>query len=123
MDADADSVIPEFADLVDGTVINLADLPTRNLSLEAVTEPTNVGSVRVSWNDVSVVQNTPPYALCGDTLGDFLPCAPAMFAPGEYQVTATAFSGADQGGTAGEPLSARVTVIDEAGPGPDDPLN
>jgi hypothetical protein len=100
--------------LTNGTTINLAALPTRNLNVRANTPPATVGSVNFGLDgDPSVqVENTAPYALAGDMSGDYNPWTPGL---GSHSLTATPYSSSGAGGTAGTSLSITFTVIDDPG--------
>ncbi len=112
IDADADRAI---GPLRDGDVVDLATLPTRKLSVRAITTG-RVGSVsfRLDGRDVQT-ENVPPYALAGDRGGDY---APAKLPPGAHRIEATPFSGTNGAGRAGRALRISVTVIDGGGTSP-----
>lgn len=107
INADSDNVI---GPLVDGAELNLATLPTRNLSIQALAA--GVGSVRfgLDGNPNFQTETSAPYALNGDSGGDYAPWTPTI---GAHTVTATAFSGAGGSGTAGTPFVINFTVIDD----------
>ncbi len=91
-----------------GTTINLADLPTRSLSISVV-PTTPVGSVRLQYNGQDRTENVAPYSLAGDTDGLF---NPADLPLGTHTLTATAFSQANLGGTPGASTTISFTVVD-----------
>jgi hypothetical protein len=99
----------------EGTEINLALLPTTNLNIRANTNG-RVGSVVFDFNGKMVTENTPPYALGGDshttTPIKYMPLVPPLM-PGEYTLSATPYSLARGGGKAGANLTVNFTVIDE----------
>ncbi|MGY3089348.1 putative repeat protein (TIGR02543 family) [Hymenobacter sp. UYAg731] len=102
--------------LTTGAVLNLATLPTANLTVRATTSPATVGSVLFVLGGAQSVthnENLPPYALFADSNGDYNPWTPAI-AVGSYTLTATAYPAADNGGTAGTPLSVSFTVTNQA---------
>ncbi|GAB3874843.1 hypothetical protein GCM10028824_28770 [Hymenobacter segetis] len=102
--------------LATGAVLNLATLPTPNLTIRAITSPATVGSVLFVLSGTQSVnhnENLAPYALFADSNGDFNPWSPAI-ALGSYTLTATPYSAADNGGTAGTPLSISFTVTNQA---------
>lgn len=117
IDADTDQPVPGQETLLDGAVINLAQLPHRRLSVRANVSGGMVGSVRFGLDGVVShrVENHQPYALEGDAANgtDYLPWTPTV---GEHRLTATPYSASGAGGTAGEALSVRFTVIDAAAP-------
>ena len=102
--------------LTTGAVLNLASLPTSNLTIRANTSPATVGSVLFVLDGAQAVrhnENVAPYALFADSNGDYNPWTPAI-AVGSYTLTATPYSAADNGGTAGPPLSIIFTVTNQA---------
>ncbi|MFD1144614.1 lamin tail domain-containing protein [Larkinella insperata] len=113
MNADSDQ---ELKVLTAGDVINLATLPTKNLNIRANTAPATVGSVKLVLSGKQSRTQTEtgaPYALFGDTNGDYKPWVPAL---GSYSLTATPYTGANAGGTAGPSLILNFTVINQAPP-------
>jgi hypothetical protein len=117
IDADTDQPVPGQETLLDGALLNLAQLPHRRLSVRANVTDGVVGSVRFGLDGAVShrVENHHPYALEGDAANgtDYLPWTPMV---GEHRLTATPFSASGAGGTAGEPISVRFTVIDAAAP-------
>ncbi len=97
---------------------DLAELPTTNLAITANVAGT-AGSVRFAFLGRSNyrTENTAPFALGGDTNGDFNPVA-ELAQPGEYVITATPYTGPNGTGTAGSPLTLRLFVTDDGEPGP-----
>ena len=112
VDADAGK---DIQPLVDGDVLNLATLPTRNLSVRANTAPGTVGSVRFVLNGQPVqTENILPYSLAGNTASNgYLPWTPAA---GEHNLVAIPYSEPRGQGAAGQALTVRFQVIDEAAP-------
>ncbi|HEX3133352.1 MAG TPA: hypothetical protein VHX44_07180 [Planctomycetota bacterium] len=117
IDADTDQPIPGQEALLDGVVLNLAQVPHRRLNVRANVTGGSVGSVRFGLDALAAYhdENSQPYALAGDAVNgtDYLPWIPTV---GDHRLTATPFSGTNAGGTAGNPLSVRFTVIDAASP-------
>jgi hypothetical protein len=110
INADSDQPIQT---LTNGATLNLATLPTKNLNVRANTVPTPVGSVVFALTGAQTrnqTEATPPYALFGDTGGDYAPWTPAL---GSYTLKATPFSGSGGTGTAGTPLTITFTVINQ----------
>ena len=68
-----------------------------------------VGSVRfgLDGNATHRVESSAPFSLQGDIGGDYAPWNPG---PGVHTVTATAFTGADASGEAGEVVVVSFTV-------------
>lgn len=110
IDADTDT---DIGALVDGQTLNLATLPTTNLSVRANTSPASVGSVRFAYDGNANFQteNVAPYALRGDTNGDYNGWNPSL---GTHTLTATPYSLAKAGGTAGTALTVTFTVVDQS---------
>ncbi len=89
IDADTDQ---EVGPLEDGDIINLEDLGLTNISIEARTDPSPVGSVKFKLSGKKKhkqTENVVPYALFGDKDGDFK----AWKKPkdGEYKLYARAY--------------------------------
>ncbi|WP_265991489.1 putative Ig domain-containing protein [Larkinella insperata] len=111
MNATSDQEIKVMAN---GDRLNLATLPSRNLNIRVNTNPSPVGSVRMVLTGAqgrTQVDNGLPYALFGDTNGDFKNWTPAV---GTYTLTATPYVGTAATDTAGRPLTISFTVIDQA---------
>lgn len=113
IDADSDTAIPQFDPLVDGAVINLALLPSRNLNIRANTSPGIVGSVVFGFQSDPTfrTENSAPYAMFGDTGGDYLPFT---FDTGSHSASATAYAGANGAGVAGPTNHVGFNVVDYA---------
>ncbi|SHJ59615.1 Listeria/Bacterioides repeat-containing protein [Hymenobacter daecheongensis DSM 21074] len=102
--------------VINGTVLNLATLPTRNLNIRANANPATTGSVLFSLSGTetrSQLENVTPYALFSDVGGDYNSWTPAV---GSYSLTATPYSASGGGGTAAPALTANFTVTDQAAP-------
>ncbi|HEY0110911.1 MAG TPA: thrombospondin type 3 repeat-containing protein, partial [Fibrella sp.] len=88
-----------------GEQLDLFSLPTRNLSIRANVNSSQVGSVvmELTGNQMHTqTESTAPYALFGDSNGKYTPWNPA---PGSYNLTATPYTNAGGAGTAGTALS------------------
>ncbi|GAB3042575.1 lamin tail domain-containing protein [Spirosoma pulveris] len=108
----ADSDLP-IRELVANDVLNLATLPTRNLNIRANTNPTTVGSVKLSLSgsqNQNVTETVAPYSLFGDVAGNFNAWVPPV---GSYTLTATPYTGPAATGTAGTPLTMSFSVVDQ----------
>ncbi|MEO0421580.1 MAG: DUF5060 domain-containing protein [Pseudomonadota bacterium] len=115
IDADLDQPIPDQDPLADGATLNLATLPTRNLNVVARTDG-EIGSVRFLLDGaVFSTENVAPYALAGDSNGDFNAWTPPL---GELTITATAYAGEGAGGEVGGSVMITLDVVDEAPPPP-----
>ncbi len=117
INADTDAPVAGYDPLLDGAVIDLRALPTRNLNVVARTAPAVVGSVRFAYDATPNFQteNVAPYALAGDSNGDFNAWTPT---PRPHTLTATAYTGSNAGGSPGPGLTIEFTVLDD---GPSDP--
>jgi CubicO group peptidase (beta-lactamase class C family) len=106
MNADNDQPIRT---LTNGLTITLADLPTRNLNVRAVTSPGTIGSVRfgLDANANYRMETSAPYALAGDDTGNYRPWTPTV---GAHTVKATPYAGANGTGTVGATLTVGFTV-------------
>lgn len=105
----------DLGPMTSGVTINYATLPTRNLNVRANTNPATVGSVRFSLDGAAntMTENGAPYALAGDTAGNYNAWTPAL---GSHTLTATPYASAGAAGTAGTPLTVSFTVVDQAPP-------
>ncbi|WP_191906974.1 InlB B-repeat-containing protein [Adhaeribacter soli] len=103
--------------LVSGDVLNLATLPTRKLNIQAVTNPSLVGSVVFNLSGQQSKTRSddsgPHYSLQGDSNGDYSSWTPAV---GSYTLKAQSFSGSNGIGTAGTAILISFTVIDQIAP-------
>lgn len=113
LDADTDQPIAEFDPLQEGAILNLATLPSRQLSIRANTAPETVGSVRFELDLPAIdrVESKAPFALAGDVDGDYLAWAPSQ---GLHTLRVTPYTEANAGGQAGESLTLTFMVIDTA---------
>lgn len=105
--------VPGYDPLTNSALINLLEVGA-NLSIRANTTPTtDFGSVQLNLSGatpVSRVENDPPWALFGDTAGDY---TPGQFNAGSHTLTATPYDangGSSGGGTPGNPLTISFTV-------------
>jgi MYXO-CTERM domain-containing protein len=112
INADSDQPIGTFDPLLDGDTLNLAFLPTRNLNIRANVAG-NAGSVvfGLDGNANFQTESTAPYALAGDTSGDYAAWTPSV---GKHTITATPYDAAGGKGTAGQAYSISFTVSDDA---------
>ena len=113
INADTDQPIAGFDPLPNGSTLNLATLPTRNLNLRANVTGT-VGSVRFAFdaNPNFRTENSSPFTLAGDSNGDYAAWTPAL---GQHTATATPYSMSNAGGPAGTAHQVQFTVVDNAG--------
>lgn len=112
INADTDLPMAGFDPLNSGATINLGALPTRNLNVRA--NATGAASVRFGYDaNANVrVESSAPFALAGDTAGNYYAWTPTL---GSHSVTATPFSAAGAGGTAGTSRTITFTVTDSGG--------
>jgi PKD repeat protein len=105
--ADSDKKIQ---DLVAGQTIDLAKLPTRNLTVVAQTS-SSTQSVRFAYNGNAnyMNDNSVPYAMFGESSSDLRGWTPSV---GSQAFTATAYSGDNASGTASSPFSLNVQITD-----------
>jgi hypothetical protein len=111
INADTDQVIAGYENIVGQKTINLASLPTRNLSVRANTSPSTVGSVSFELTDPNNTKTTrcesaKPYALAGDTNGNYDAWKPGI---GVYKVLAGPMTQANCQGVKGSPAVLEIT--------------
>jgi hypothetical protein len=97
VNADTDQPVAAFDPLMDGAAIDLSTLATNNLSIRANVDAP-VGSVVFELTGAathSQTESVAPYALFGDTGGDYAAWQPAL---GSYSLEAQGFSEAGGGG-------------------------
>jgi N-acetylneuraminic acid mutarotase len=105
INAGNEQAIQSFAS---GVTLNLNNLPT-NLNIQAVTNPATVGSVKFVLTGAATRNQTEtgaPYALFGDTKGDYNNWVPNA---GNYTLTATPYTLSNGGGTAGTSRTVNLT--------------
>jgi hypothetical protein len=91
LSADTGLPILQLDPLEDRMSIVLAELPTRNLNIRAVTSPENVGCVTFTLDAEHKLEVNAPYLLMGNTaVGKPLPWTPSA---GDHVLTVTAYSG------------------------------
>jgi hypothetical protein len=101
------SPVTGYDPIKDKSTISLATVGT-NLSVRANLNVTTIGSVGFAYNGTNHTENTTPYMLCGDNgAGTINNC---NLAAGTYTITATPYSQANLGGTAGTPLTITFTL-------------
>ena len=93
--------------IVSGSTISLGTVGA-NLSVRANLNVTTIGSVGFVYDATNHTENAAPYTLCGDNgAGAVTNC---NLAAGAHSITATPYSAADLGGTAGTPLTITFTL-------------
>ncbi|MDX2305348.1 MAG: choice-of-anchor I family protein [Microscillaceae bacterium] len=112
INADTDK---EIGELTNGTVVDLAQIGTANLSIMAKTTPSPTGSVAFSLTGPVAqesVENLLPYALFGDKpVKDF---NGQEFVAGSYALTVTLFNGPNKIGASSTPVTVNFEVINAA---------
>lgn len=116
--ADSDTYLLE---ITEGDTVFLGDLGTNALNIRAVVSE-QAGSVRFEYdsNENFRTENMAPYALCGDTNGDYNSCSQAVFAAGSHFVAATTFSNGGATGDIGTPKFVNFSVQNGSAPSPTD---
>ncbi|WP_347158204.1 T9SS type A sorting domain-containing protein [Pontibacter chitinilyticus] len=107
VNADTDT---DIKTLTSGATINLAALPTKHLNIR-YNSGSSAGSIvfRLSGaQSKSRTESGAPYALAGDSNGDYYSWTPAV---GSYTLKATPYSLKGGSGTAGTTLSVNFTVV------------
>jgi hypothetical protein len=109
INADTDLPMAGFDPLNSGATINLSALPTRNLNIRA--NASGAVSVRFGYDANSSVriESAAPFALAGDTSGNYYAWTPST---GSHSVTATPYTATGGGGTAGTSKTITFTVTD-----------
>ncbi len=123
INSDTDTVVSGYSDLQDGIILDLGTLPS-NLSLQVDPQVEGVNSV-VFKDPINTIQteNVVPYAIGGDSNGDFAEWAP-LTVPGNKQLSISAFSGSNGSGSELASLTLGLTVIGSSAtptPGPTPP--
>lgn len=104
VNADTDT---DIMTINNGTVINFAALPTANVNIRANTNPATVGSVRMTLDALTRIENAAPYAIYGDDSGNY---KGETLTNCTHTMTARPYNGANATGTAGTQLSVNFTV-------------
>lgn len=105
--------ISGFDPIPNGATINVAELPTKQVSFRANTSPATVGSVRFGIDSISnyLTDNSAPYTLSADfsnTTGWV----------GSHTLKGTPYSGSNASGTTGTALTLTFTLTNTAPPTP-----
>ena len=109
INADTNQPIPGYTQLTDGMTIRLSSLPTRNLNIQAITNPATVGSVKFDISSgTDRIESGAPYAFAGDADGDYWPWTPPT---GTLTLTGTPFTGSGAKGTMGYSLTVRLYIV------------
>lgn len=108
--ADVQQPIAAHSPLVDGATINLADLPTRNLSIDiAPADP--IGSLRIEFDSAVHVETYQPFSIFDENDRGLIGGALAV---GPHTLTVTPYSESSGSGSPGDPVTVTFTVINSA---------
>lgn len=108
IDADTDRPVAGFTDLRDGTVLDLSKLP-KHLTVRANAPEGFDGSIKFKINGKTAqVENLAPYALFGDTKGNY---GIGTFPTGTVRLEAVAYAGTNKTGGAGGGRAITVSVV------------
>jgi hypothetical protein len=101
----------DIGTLLNGQVVNLATLPTKNLNIRANTMPEKVGSVRFYYNDTKGyrLENGAPYMFAGDQDGVYASWTPKA---GTHTIKAIPYKRSKTSGGSGKSLTVTFKVID-----------
>jgi large repetitive protein len=113
INAATDQPIAAHNPMVSGSTILMSSLATTNLNIRANTNPPTVGSVvfTFSGQPSSRTESGAPYALAGDSAGNYANWNPGL---GTFTLTATPYTGPGGAGTAGTPLTITFTFTSGA---------
>jgi len=104
----------EIANLSNGDVINLAELPSQRINIVANIQPNilplQIGSVVFTLNNSKYTENEIPFALRGDISGNYNHWVPPV---GNYTLNATPYTEAGGKGTPGKSFTINFKVINE----------
>jgi len=103
--------------LVDGAEIDLDGLPSQNISIRANVDgsPGSVSFDLTGQQNHQQTESVAPYALFGDTDGDFNAWEPSSPpSQGSYQLSARTHTDAGGGGTAGEEFTISFSITSES---------
>lgn len=109
INADTDEDVMEIRP---GAFIDYALLRTRNINIRANTNPSVAGSVVFSLNGVESMENLPPYALGKDNYPDIHDYKGITLPLGQHVLTAIPYTGKNETGAMGIPLTVPFTVVD-----------
>jgi hypothetical protein len=93
--------------LLPNDTINLTTLGVPSISIQALAA-SGTESVKFEGAGVTRVESNPPYAFLGNSGTIYTPWAPAA---GTYSITASGYSANNASGTAGKPLTVKLTIV------------
>ncbi len=107
IDIDTNQPISQFNPIASGSTINLATLPSHNLTIQANTSPATIGSVAFDLVNSKYLNtvNTAPYDLCGTA-----PCS--NLSVGLHSLTIKPYMASNASGGAGRSMSISFSIID-----------
>lgn len=109
IDAATDQPVDGYDPMTEGATIDLSEMDSTGLNVVFSTDDANVGSVRFELNGVTAsIENSAPWALAGDTEGDFKSWTPGV---GRYTLTATPFGRDDAQGDEGSSTTIIFQVV------------
>ena len=112
INADNEQVMAGFDPIVNNATIALSSLVTANLNIRA--NVSGVGSVKFVWSGAetgSQIESAAPYAMKGDTSGNYKAWIPKT---GNYTVVVTTYSGSGATGSVIQTATFQFTVTDPA---------
>jgi hypothetical protein len=111
------SPVAGYDPIAESSTINLAVVGT-TLSIRANTVPATVGSVAFALDaNYTHTENAAPYMLCGDNRAGTVTSCANVLTVGKHTLTATPYSAASLGGTAGNPATLDFVIVDAADAG------
>jgi hypothetical protein len=111
IDADLDQPIAGLDPIPDGTEINLATLPSRNITFDAMVAPDQVDSVEFYYDGAfERLENSPPYVMNDESGGDYQGFTPTV---GTHTLRVVPYRLPDGNGIPGTSHTITFTVIDQ----------
>ena len=108
-----DQAIAGYESITEGAVIDLNNLPTSKLNLQANLNPTIVGSVKMTLNGATVTENIAPYAFYGD--------GSSNLSVGQHSISATPYTLSQGNGEKGTALTINFSVVNNDTPKDEEP--
>jgi|GEM_PF-3176207 len=128
IDAENDTLLREIDITLDSVKINLAELPTVGLNINAIKRGGNVGSMGFELFDVNRgttytrKENIAPYALFGDSNGDYSSWSPKPNVGDIFILKVTPYSQRNLGGEQGAQFSVVLSFVEEIIPTNEPPI-
>lgn len=113
-DAETDQVVAGFETITSQSILNLSELELSQYTLIAQVNPdhpdsNSIKSIKFESDFANQTENVAPYALFGDTNGDF---AGEILEPGNYSIKATAYTQKYGQGKAIDSLDLEYSVVE-----------